>query len=892
MITQMIKQIAKNNSKCQLVVAATGSGKTQMLVDVVAYRFEHELAKDDKRKLIIFTFTNSAADELSVRLGGLLQKHGALYTHDRIFIGTIHSWCRQYLDEKKAIGDYKVMEEQEEFQMINRIYNMLGLDQLYGQGSRFSKINKFINDLDVFYNEGLCIDDPNIPTEISVVLEKYFKFMEKEGMLDFGMLIRKASLVLDSSKGEPLEVYVDEYQDVNTAQVKLLNNMIQKPNSRLFAVGDPRQAIYQWRGSDLERMIEFEKEFPHAKTYHLSVNRRSRAGIIKFANNVADNMNITVTGKLYHMEIDPRRNDGLISVVNDPTRFKVSNVIELLQGLKDEGCDYEDISILFRSVKNHAGELIDALKDHGIPYYSPNVNKGTMFVSKFMCSVIELMKIMDRFSDVQNQEEENEMLEKIDMYLGNIMSYCNNKNKKEIHTAIGKWKKQLIGRDNNDYNFRKQLFDFCEAVRFVIDPKETELQEGFATVTRIMKTAEEVYRRRLRSFKDRPSPLYVLLNTIDWNLRYKLDEWANKGMPVKKQYGVTVATVHAAKGLEWPVVILPRVRKGLFPVRDRRHQCSFTPPIAEKYGTSLEDEKRLWYVAVTRTRDRLFIFSGADGVHKPSELLDAKMKYEDVQCITKSAQMALKMKLSQILTRGQRQYSRMSVSDFLLLIECQYQFYLRKTCGVEVPVSDELGAGKILHSIIEKMSTVDSYGDIDQIVDDEVFLPLANQSREKRMKRAIKNKLKNAVANNMLKDIKRAEYKFSIQYEGVVIDGTVDAIREKEQGFEIIDWKSSVDAKFLNRYKLQLMIYALGLQNLGKHVLGASIVDLGAKKNHSEVKVNVQNDKIKEMERMVSSSLKRIDDGIPRTNPSLTSCSVCDVSAICPDQIVRRDKVE
>ena len=885
MSIQMAKEIAKNNSKCQLVVAAAGSGKTQMLVDVVAHRFEHELTSEDKRKLVIFTFTNNAADELSVRLGSLLQNHGVSHSHDRIFIGTIHSWCRQYLDKKKAIGDYKVMEEHEEFQMINRIYDMLGLDQAYEKGSRYSKINKFINDLEVFYNEGLCTDDQKIPIKISVVLDKYFKFMEKESVIDFGMLIRKATSMLASGEEELLEVYVDEYQDVNTAQVKLLNNMIQGAGSRLFAVGDPRQAIYQWRGSDLERMMKFNKEFPSTKVYHLSVNRRSRSGIIKFANNIADNMDITNTEKLPHMKIDPRRNDSRISVVNDTTKFEVEKVIKLLKKLKEEGCDYDDISILFRSVKNHAGELMDALKNHGIPFYSPNVNNGTLFVSKFMCSVIELMRLMDEQSIVQNQEEENEMLEKIDNCLSNICSYCNNKNKKEIHVAVARWKKQLVGKDSNDYNFRKQLFDFCTDLQFVIQPGDVELQDGFATVTKIMKTAEEVYRRRLVSFNDRPLPLYVFLNTVDWNLRHKLDEWTNRGMLIKERHGVTVSTVHAAKGLEWPIVILPRVRKGLFPVRSGCHQCSFMHPVAEKYGTTLEDEKRLWYVAVTRTRDRLFIFSGVEGTHKTSELLVGKMKYEDGQCITKNTYTALKMELSQVVRRSQKHYTKISVSDFLLMIECNYQFYLRKTCGIEVPVGEELGAGNILHSIIEKIATDHNYADIDQIVDEEVFLPLADQLRENRMKDSIKRKLKNAVASNILKDVKRAEYRFSIQYEGIMIDGTVDAIRESGNGVEIIDWKSSIDAKFLNRYKLQLMLYALGLRNLGKHVLGASIVDLDARKSHNEIKVNVQNNKIKEMELIVNNSLKEADSDIPKTNPSLASCSICDVSAICPDRV-------
>lgn len=881
----MVEQLAKNNYKCQLVVAAAGSGKTQMLVDIVTYRFEHNLIDTNKRKLVIFTFTNNAADELSVRLGGLLEKHGMSRSADGVFIGTVHSWCRQYIDGKKSVGNYKVMEEHEEFQMINRIYDLLGLDQAYDQGSRFIKIKKFIGDLEIFYNEGMDVDSNDIPVKVHIVLDKYFKFMEKEGIVDFGQLIRKAESILGQCKEEQLEVYVDEYQDVNTAQVKLLKKMIEGAGSRLFAVGDPRQAIYQWRGSDHERMLNFEREYSDAKTYHLSINHRSRDGIIKFANNIADNMKITGAGKLPHMEIDPGRNDGLVSVVNDTSEFKVENVISLIQALKGGGCSYDDIAILFRSVKNHAGELIDALKDHEIPFYSPNRNEGTLFVSKFMRSILELMKIVDGQTNAQNEEEEIETIEKLNSCLNDIADYCNIEDNKKIHVAVVMWLKKLKGNDNNNYNFRKQLFDFCAEVQFTIHPDQTELQNGFATVTRIMKAAEEVYRRRLVSYRDRPSPFYVFLNSVGWNIQYKLDEWSNRGISIKKQSCVTVSTVHAAKGLEWPVVILPRIRNGLFPVRSRNRQCSFAGSITKKYGTTLEDEKRLWYVAVTRARDRLFIFSGKDGKYKISKLVSSKMKYEDVHCINQDAHQAMKMKLSRITPRAQKHYTRMSVSDFLLLIECHYQFYLRKTCGVEVPVGEELGAGNILHSIIEKIATKDSCVDIDQIVDEEVFLPLADELRENRMKGAIKTKLKNAVASDMLKNIKRAEYKFSIQYENVMVDGTVDAIRESGQGLEVIDWKSSVDSKFLNRYKLQLLIYALGLRNLGKHVLGACVVDLSSEKKSGKIEIDVKNNQIKETERLSRESLKEVVNETPKTRPSLATCSICDVRIICPDRM-------
>lgn len=885
-----VKRISESKHKCQLIVAAAGSGKTQMLVDVVVYRFVQRLASMNRRKLVIFTFTNNAADELSVRLRHLLTDRGVTNGAEGVFVGTIHGWCRQYLEKQKLGPNYKIMEEHEQFHMINRIYDMLGLDRVYN-GTRFNNVVKFINDLEIFYNEGICPGSKNIPAIIRPALNKYISFIETENIVDFGMMIRKATEALNTSKvSESIEVYVDEYQDINPAQVKLLKSMIQGEGSRLIAVGDPRQAIYQWRGSDFERMLKFKEDFSDTETHNLSTNRRSRDGIIKFANNVADDMKFAGGKSLPHMEVGPRT-DKCVSVVNDMSAYDPDKIVRLILKLKEEGCNYNDISILFRSVKSNGNELMDALKNNNIPFYSPNKNEGTLFVTNFMGSVIKLMEIAE-WSNPQNYEEEAEELEKIDIALTKLEVYCKNVEKKQIHLAVLKWRDELKGENNSDYNFRRQLFEFCTSVQFVIHPHESVLQDGFATTTRIMKALEEVYRRRLVSFGTRPSALYVFLTNLKWNLESKLDEWSNRGMSVKKYHGVAVSTVHAAKGLEWPIVIIPRVRNGMFPVKSSSNKSSFEKSITKRYGTSLEDEKRLWYVAITRARDRLFIFSGKDGKYKPSTLLKKEMDINDMQCVRLSAEKAINMEMSQVVGQTKNQYGTMGVSDFLLLLECQYHFYLRKMCGVEVPVGEELGAGNILHKIIERVTKGHDYTNIDQIVNEETFLPLADKPREDRLKASIKTKIKRAVANNMFDNIKHAEYKFSLDYENIMVNGTVDAIRESGQGLEIIDWKSSVDEKFLNRYKLQVLMYVAGMQNLNKCVLGANIVDLGAKKTPPRIDVDITSDKISRIKRSGLSALKDVVYNIPVTKPSLTTCSICDVSSICPDRITNGEQYE
>ena len=317
------KSIATSKKQAQLVIAPAGSGKTRILVDTIAYRIKHKLVDLDEVDVIVFTFTNNAADELTVRLAEKLESIGKRQYINKIFIGTIHGWCSKFLEKSGTLANTKVLAELERNEVIWRTFARIGLPTTY-PNLKFDilKHEKFRIDLEIFYNDNLDLTDKVFKTTsrelVRKAIENWQKILKKERLMDFGSQIRNSieSISPDNNK-KPFELFVDEYQDVNPAQVALFERMLKvQKKSRLIAVGDPRQAIYQWRGSDVTRILSFKSDFRNSDVHELLTNYRSRPGIIRFANFVANDMKLKNKTKLQPMKEEISRKDKKISVIN------------------------------------------------------------------------------------------------------------------------------------------------------------------------------------------------------------------------------------------------------------------------------------------------------------------------------------------------------------------------------------------------------------------------------------------------------------------------------------------------------------------------------------------------------------------------------------------------
>src|SRR5487761_250490 len=881
------ERIVSSPEKRQLVIAAAGSGKTYLLIHTLAERIKRGLIDPLKEKVIVFTFTNSAADELFVRLSELLRTYNLQQVANYIYIGTIHGWCNNFLSDNGTLSNTKVIDELEQAQIVQRIYPMIGLSELYQENNQFAKMEQFLRDLEFFYNESLEITNEIIPDKVRQAIRNYISFLEKQRLMDFGYVIRESTSTISKRHSEEIiHLYVDEYQDVNPAQVKLIQAIVSSnKNSRLLAVGDPRQAIYQWRGGDVNRLLSFEDDFPDTEIHQRNVNRRSRSGIINFANLVASKMNLGSKVEVRDMVVSEARRDSASSVLNDNESFTHERrIVELVKRLQKNGTRLNDIAVLYRSVISHAEELMNEFGRANIPYHSQNRNRGPDFVRDFMGALIYLIEIAHSDEEPANHQELEEQNERIGISLDTISEFTNEKDRMKLHLAVAALHNNMHSNRarslNEEYNFRGQLFEFCERTGFRIEPQQTELQEGFSAVTQIMKSIEEAYRRRfLAGYDSRPPACEVFLHNVKWQLNQQIERWTETGMQLTSNVGVSISTVHAAKGLEWPVVIIPLAWKNLFPLRRSNHGTSFPDSVAARYGTTIEDERRLWYVATTRARDRLYIFSASDGNHKPSEFTHIEESGPLDSVLVGAISQFKEDQLSTIEPHNRPFYIRIGVSDLLLLLECKYQFHLRKVSGIDVPVGEELGAGNIIHKAIQRMAAGDSQKGLDDIVDEEVYLPLAERNIEKIMKRSITANVNKLLDSKILKSVDSTEYRFEIGFDGIIVTGIVDATRKVGDSLDVFDWKYSIKEKFLQRYGNQLKIYAYALRMLGMKVSRAYIYDLKEGTLHG---VNVSELEADEAIERAKAAFHILSNDGPIPEPSALTCSLCDVSSICP----------
>ena len=865
-------------------------------METLSRRIEEGIIDPTRDNVIVFTFTNNAADELIVRLSSALELIGRKDIISRIFIGTIHGWCNNFLEDKGVLSNTKVVDELEQAQIVQRVYPILGLKELYTGKNQFDRIDDFLADLELFYNESLGLKSKDVPDNVRTAIENYTTFMKSQRLLDFGALIREATQRLgkEGPAVTDFDIYVDEFQDVNPAQVTLLQAMLNcGAESQMLAVADPRQSIYQWRGSDFTRTLSFAKDFKDSQIHEITVNHRSRTGIVNYANLTAREMPFGKTFRVKDMDVSPKRKDHGVSVVLDETTVPIEvGVVDVIQALLASKVEPGEIAVLLRSVLNHGQPIMDALDASGIPYYSPNRNAGTGFVQGFMLSVIDLLQIANEPPEPANREEETELEERVTENLNKISKFCKVKDPGKIHGEIARWHAELTKDGekarNERYNFRQQLFDFCEAVGLEIDTDDSTLQEGFSAVTQILRAVEEAYRRRfLSGYHIRGPPADVLTHNVKWQLEHELERWTEVGMTTARSDAVTISTVHAAKGLEWPVVIIPFAWENRFPTKSSSHGTSFSDDIAGRYGTTVEDERRLWYVAVTRARDRLYIFSGSEEKEQ-SQFVNPKAFNGSVEGLLSSSK-AKGALLSTIERYTRPYYLHLGVSDLLLLLECPYHFHLRRVMGVDVPVGEELGAGNIAHRVIQRVIE-ERPARLDDVVREEVYLPLGEPDHELRMRKSVESKVKRLISTRILEDVDRSEYRFSFRLDNMVVGGIVDATKPSGKSLTLVDWKFSIHKEYEHRYEGQLRTYAYGLRSGGIRVGDAILYDLSQKGKLAEVPVDVSEAKSAAVVKVADERYKRLASDGPYTTPSKVSCTACDVCQVCPDSLVPRRK--
>lgn len=625
-----------------LVVAGAGSGKTFVLTNRIIYLTEK--CGYHPNSILAFTFTNKAANEIKKRINE--------YIPGKIFnwIGTFHSICLKILRyDSDKIGrnkDFLIIDEDEKLSIIKDIYlNNEYNKEIINQKKMISYISLVKNyELDSeeysdIYDFFIELDYDS--TKSKMIAETYIQYQKKlneSNSLDFDDLIRDTLLILEKNK-EIREkwqnhfnyILVDEFQDTNYQQFKIIK-LLSKNKRDIFVVGDPDQMIYSWRGAYSNIFDDFKNYFVGYDQIILDQNYRSTKGILEVSNKLISNNKNRIEKNLF---TNNSIGDKIIYYHASSSDEESKWIIDKIRILKNSGYSYNDMLILYRS--NYLSRNIEqAMISYSIPYIIYGGLK--FFQRKEIKDILAYLKLavldddlsLSRIYNVPKRKIGESSFSKVTQFatLNNISTFEALKRIDEIDSINESIKSKLIELREliqriKDY---KYLF-FTDLVDYIL--KETSYFEYLSEL-------DEEYRiDNIKEFKtaikeyQTKNPKSELINYIQELCLYT-DMDVNKNI----DESVSLMTVHNSKGLEYKIVFLISFNEGDFPS---------TKALEEN---SLEEERRIAYVAMTRAMKMLFIsssdgisFSGKESHDKiPSRFLKEFVKLDCIEMIVPKKQ--------------------------------------------------------------------------------------------------------------------------------------------------------------------------------------------------------------------------------------------------------------
>ena len=613
-----------------LIMAGAGSGKTRVLTHRIAYLIDEKMI--NPWNILAITFTNKAAREMRERAMALNP------ATSETLIATFHSMCVRILRrEADHIGynrNFTIVDPGEQRTLMKRILKNLNLDpKKWNERAILGTISNAKNDLldEVAYEH----QAGDMYTQIVAKCYKaYQEELRRSEAMDFDDLIMMTLRLFDKNpdvlayyQQRYQYIHVDEYQDTNHAQYQLVK-LLASRFKNICVVGDADQSIYGWRGADMQNILDFEKDYPEAKVVLLEENYRSTKKILQAANEVIKNNRNRRPKKLWTQNDDGeqivyyRANDE-----RDEAVFVASTIDNII---REEGKNFKDFAVLYRT-NAQSRTIEEALLKSNIPY---TMVGGTKFYSrKEIRDVISYLNLVANpadnisFERVINEPKRGVgpgTLEKIRTFAyEQNMSLLDASANIMLSPIKGKAAQGVYDFANMILNLRDQLdgLSITETVEAILD------KSGYLDALSMQQTLES--QARIENIEEFMS---VTKNFDETNTDGTEDETgidrlgrflndlaliADTDDGDMEAAEVTLMTLHAAKGLEFPVVFLIGMEEGVFPLS-----------LASEDPEELEEERRLAYVGITRAEEILFLTNantrtlfGKTSYNRPSRFL-------------------------------------------------------------------------------------------------------------------------------------------------------------------------------------------------------------------------------------------------------------------------------
>ena len=916
-----------------LCLACAGSGKSRTLAFRIAYLVANGCPADS---IVAFTFTDKAAESIKRRVSEALSKFELPQTLvGAMYIGTIHSYCQYLLGSVDArYRQFEVLDENGlKLYLLSR-YRQLALNEIKAErnSKMFETIREVSNAWSTANDEALSYSDVTGEDEtLGNLLERIYASLERDQYIDFSLMIRLAveelernSPAINQALNGVRHILVDEYQDVNPMQERLIRQLSERADS-LMVVGDDDQSIYAWRGADVNNILSFQERYPQSSVHILSTNFRSTAAIVRASDQfIQQELSTARYTKNPSAHRDGNIQDfrSLWFATRDDEASWVAQRIHELLGTKyieynadgtireERGLTPADFAVLFRSIKRSYNphnlphrhfEFTNALRAIGVPYTLEA--EGGIFERPHAVAIRDTMELLRNPSPTRETVRtlfDREIVTCFPQADFNELSQVISNWNLLIHTPAGGARRKVYPQE--------LLHQILHAFRVENSNFNDVVLRDLGVFSKIILDVEKVY------------------VSIDSPIRYSeilnfLSNVAETGYDVstldivEKPDAVTISTIHKMKGLEYPVVFIVDVVNRRFP-SDRSTYSGWLPanlmaaPINRgAYCTTRQDEARLFYTAMTRAERFLYITGAAQqpDAQRPKHPSDFKRRIDNLGV---SSDFALPdgIEYTAQKRRVDETILPTSYSDIKEYLVCPMGYKLKKLFGFNPAVPELFGFGLTTHTIIERLhqqypTVAPTRQEVIDLVEATFHLkhifpsndPIHRPGPYERAYDSASEIAQNYVSSFApdFERLREDEARFEITIGQAMVSGAIDLLLKRDEHGNIMD-SHVIDFKSLDApdddtpndwidLSLQVQLYAYAAdQVLGENTRTGSVYLLKEHGTDARVNIPVENDAVSAAISNIGWAVDRILDGGFPMRPCRGKCESCDVNRICP----------
>ncbi|MBN1459388.1 MAG: ATP-dependent helicase, partial [Armatimonadetes bacterium] len=843
-LTDAQRRAIEHEGRNLQLIACAGSGKTE----VVARRVVHLLDPGNAtsllpRNIIAFTFTDKAAAELKERIVTRTRDAlGDIPGMAEMFVGTIHAFCLELLkSESPKHLKFEVLNEVQQKLLVDRYSSKSGLttstDLTAAALKRYRDTPHYVT--------ALCIlreaerDDAQLNgCSLLDGLASYHDLLDDKRYLDYSSILEEAVNLLTNDDGARARlaervkyVIVDEYQDVNPVQEAIVWSL-HELGARVCVVGDDDQTIYQWRGSDVENILTFETRYPGVEQISLEQNFRSSKGVVETARAFIEQNGARLGKAMQATEAQPYESGDIVALSFDDPDGEGRHIAETIRSLRgvafkedesERGLSWSDMAVLLRSVKGNAEPITQALQAADIPFVVTGMTNlfGTAEAEAarqlfyFMADrpAVDVAVVRTAWEAARLGTDPN----LLDRAIAGAVA---------AKAALTDPEQKRWGQ----YSIQRVFLNFLDTARI----REELVPGGRGEVVfyNLGKFSQVISDFETIHYQSKPVEKYSSFADF---LQNRAQDAYPEGWQ-DNQYAnpdaVRIMTIHQAKGMQWPVVFVPALLKNRFPAAriGGRGVWQLLPRAGirrqRRFEGTIEDERRLFYVAMTRSQKFLHL-TWAPFPGKNNRYARASDFWNNIlasKYVKRRAREYLARRRLPATPRAGVANVVFSFSDLKYFFECPYQFKLRILYGFNAPIHEALGYGKSLHDALAEVHARAERGDIadasevPRLVETHLHVPYAypalRQELEQTAERVLRDYLNDNAALFDKIDFSEKQIEISLD-DGVTVNGRIDLVRRIDTGeTTIVDLKSTDRAQAEHVTEAQLHLYALGYQEL------------------------------------------------------------------------------